>query len=74
MLIRFLLMNTLVLPYLVDKTISISTRIPTSGFSGIDFGESFGYEDFPRLFPSVFCLSGTPWVFIQEFVRIFYSS
>jgi hypothetical protein len=27
-LIRFLLINTLVLPYLVDETISLSTRIP----------------------------------------------
>jgi hypothetical protein len=29
-LIWFLLINTLVLPYLVDKTISLSTRSPTS--------------------------------------------
>ena len=28
LLIRFLLINILVLPYLVDKTISLSTRIP----------------------------------------------
>jgi hypothetical protein len=28
-LIRFLLINTMVLPYLVDKTISLSTRSPT---------------------------------------------
>ncbi len=29
LLIRFLLINILVLPYLVDKTISLSTRIPS---------------------------------------------
>jgi hypothetical protein len=33
LLIRFLLINTMVLPYLVDKTISLSTRIPTTGYS-----------------------------------------
>jgi hypothetical protein len=38
------------------------------------FQESYTtFRPFPRLFPSVFCLHDTCWVFVSKFYRLFYS-